>query len=147
MILPSIQWVEKFIGVVLIALFFYLGTQFLYHPPVTNVAQAAEVTATTSRSAMKEIHIANNGNILLRGAQVTQVSGDDISLGTEWDSIKLSWAAHTTPGKSMATKFWTKSGKKGTIADIHVGDILTLSGRLITGQGSPTIDADFVRQQ
>lgn len=91
---------------------------------------------------MLEIHIANNGLTLLRGAKVVSLSSDTLSVITAWDSANFTWEIRT----DYFTKIFTSKGAKETLADVQVGDIITVSGQLIKGGAEPIIDAQFVRE-
>ncbi len=107
-------------------------------------ARAGEKTdiSPKKKPAMFEIHIASNGAMFLQGAQVISISGDSIRVVTAWDSGDFTWGVQ----KNFFTKFITAKGKKTTFASIHIGDILTVSGKLIKGGAEPVIDADLVRE-
>lgn len=91
---------------------------------------------------MLEVHIANNGLTLLRGARVHSISDNTIYVITEWSSTEFTWEVQT----KLFTKFLGTKGEKKTLADIHVGDIVTITGKLIRGGADPIIDAGFVRE-
>ncbi len=91
---------------------------------------------------MLEIHVANDGVTLLRGARVISVSRDIIRVITTWDSADFTWEVQT----KFFTKFLTSKGEKETLADVHVGDRVAVTGKLIKGGVEPIIDADFVRE-
>lgn len=91
---------------------------------------------------MLEIHIANNGLTLLRGAQVIALSRDTIRVITKWDSADFTWEIQTR----FYTKFLTSKGDEETLADIRVGDILTVTGILIKGGADPILIAKFLRE-
>jgi hypothetical protein len=49
----------------------------------------AAASASTTVVTLPEMHIANNGLVLLRGAQVTSVSGDTIQVEMIWNSVQF----------------------------------------------------------
>ena len=105
-------------------------------------AQAAAQVSSTAKEPMQEVHVANNGLILLRGARVLSISGNTIHLGMAFGPSDFTWAAVT----KYNTIFLNKQGAKETLSDIGVGDTVTVTG-LVTGSGAePTIDTDFVRE-
>lgn len=99
-------------------------------------------TFSQKKAVMFEIHIASNGAMFLQGAQVVSISGDGIRVVTAWGSGDFTWRVQ----KNFFTKFLTSKGEKKTFASIHVGDILTVSGKLIKGGAEPVIDADLMRE-
>ncbi|MDO8481678.1 MAG: hypothetical protein Q7S75_01175 [bacterium] len=101
-----------------------------------------KATSATQKVPMLEVHIANNGLVLLRGARVISVSGNTIHLGMTWGSSDVTWAALT----HYNTKFLTSDGQKETMADISVGDIVTVTGTLSASGVEPIVNADFVRE-
>ena len=109
-------------------------------------AQAAAGASTTSRerpTPMLEMHIANNGLVLLEGARVISLSSSRIRVEMKWDSETFTWVIKT----NSKTKFIAPNGAKATLANVRVGDTLTVTGMLIGGGTEPTIDADFVRDE
>ena len=92
---------------------------------------------------MREIHIANNGLMLLRGATVVSNSFGVIRVSMKWGFADFTWQIHTAPG----TKFFTSKGEKETVEDIAAGDTVTVTG-MLTGNGEePTIVAEFVSEK
>lgn len=92
---------------------------------------------------MREVHIANNGLVLLRGARVTSIGGNVIHVGITWGTSNVTWAVATT----QFTKFLTPAGEKGGLEDIRIGDIVTVTGSLVASGIEPTVDTDIVREQ
>jgi len=86
-------------------------------------------------------NIANNGSVFVRGARVTDISGDTILTDMSWGSTNFIWSIKTT----SATNFLNQQGQKQTIADIKVGDVVMITGKLENNSNQPVIDADVVR--
>ncbi len=103
--------------------------------------QPAAVTST-KKAPMLEVHIANNGLMLLRGATVISNSRGTIRVGMVWGSADFTWTVTTDFG----TKYLTSKGEKETLEDIKVGDIVTITGMLIESGAEPTINAEHVRE-
>ena len=137
----------------------FLGAILLYQmnaqplsAPAANAEAKAGTTYLTSEGAaagaaqsaevMREVHIANNGLMLLRGARVTSVSGNTIRVTLSWGSSDFTWVLLTDSG----TTFLTASGEKQALSDIRVGDIVTATGTLNESGSSSVISADFVRE-
>lgn len=99
--------------------------------------------SSRGNGSMREVHIANNGLMLLRGAQIVSISENTIRVSMEWDSIYFVWEVHTKP---FSTEFITAKGKKGALADLRTGDILTITGQLTKNGTESIIDAQFIRE-
>lgn len=125
----------------------HLGSSGVASPKNGKVylsAEAAAVASTTPQKApMLEVHIANNGLVLLRGAHVLSISGSTIHVGMAWDSSSFTWQVET----NYNTKILNSKGEKQTLADIESGDTVTVTGMLVGGGGEPTVDATFVREK
>ncbi len=105
-------------------------------------ARAAAQAGAAVKEPTREVHIANNGLILLRGARVLSISDNTIHVGMTLGASDFTWAAVTKYNSS----FWKPDGTKGSISDINVGDIVTITGTL-TGSGTePAIDTEYVRE-
>ncbi|MCR4281385.1 MAG: hypothetical protein NUV88_03585 [Candidatus Kaiserbacteria bacterium] len=94
------------------------------------------------KAPMLEVHIANNGLVLLRGARVISVSGSTIHVEMSWSSSNMAWAVATT----YNTKFLTSKGEKAEIGDIAEGDIIRVTGKLVASGIEPIVDTDIVRE-
>lgn len=117
-------------------------------PGAEQLSLAAEIGAKPDaylppRASMLEIHVANNGLVLLRGARVSSVEGDIIRAHTAWDSAEFVWQVQTN---KLSTTFLTSDGKKETLTDVRAGDVITVTGQLIRGLAEPMIEARFVRK-
>lgn len=104
-------------------------------------APAAGTLTEPKKAPFLEMHIANNGLALLRGATVLSISGGTLRVGMTWGSADFAWKITTDSG----TKFLTTNGKE-TIDDIAVGDIVTVTGILKSSGTEPVIEADYVRE-
>lgn len=88
-----------------------------------------------------EVSIADSGRVIVRGAEVTSVSGGVIRAETEWGATALSWNIET----DADTDFVSKQGSGSEFEDIAVGQYLSFSG-MIDGSGTAlTVDADTVK--
>ena len=108
-----------------------------------KAAAVASAVAEAKSSPILEMHIANNGLVLLEGARVVSLSGGRIRVEMKWGSESFSWLANTNSN----TKFFASNGEKTTLANIQVGDTLTVSGMLTNGGAEPSMDAVFVREE
>lgn len=105
-----------------------------------NRAQAHEAKQRPEGSTL-EVSITDAGRVLVRGAEVTAVSGGTISARTEWGASALSW----TVGTNGDTNFVTRGGANTNADDIDVGDTVSFSGALDTNGSTFTVDADVVK--
>lgn len=88
-----------------------------------------------------EVAISDNGRVIVRGAEVTEISGDTIRARTEWGATALTWTIET----DSETDFVTKGGSGTDLDDVSLGDYVSFSGQLDESESSFTIDADAVR--
>lgn len=103
---------------------------------------AAASSESTTTPLMLGINIANNGSVLLRGARVTDVFGRTIQTNLSWASADFTWTVEA-PNNA---KFFDHKGQKQTISDIKVGDIVTVTGKLVSKNNKMVISAEFVRE-
>lgn len=152
--------------IILIVPIFFLGL-FLYRTQISHPAQAQLVSHSLNEAKTKnislgeslpvkikpeeflpvktpiiEIHIANNGALLLRGAEVISISKTIIRVATTWDSTELIWEIQTNP----FTKFLTSKNEKLDLTNIEIGNTLTITGKLIKSGLEPTINAQIIRK-
>ncbi|MFZ2886237.1 MAG: DUF5666 domain-containing protein [Minisyncoccia bacterium] len=73
-----------------------------------------------------EVQIGAQGNALVRGAQVTSVSGSEINANTSLGSSVLSWIVKTDSN----TDFTANKGGAEGIANIAVGDTISFRGAI-----------------
>ncbi|MBU0750441.1 hypothetical protein KKH15_02900 [Patescibacteria group bacterium] len=84
--------------------------------------------------------IGADGGVLVRGAEVTGVSGDTVTARTQWGDTSVTWTIET----NASTKFMDLSGKEGTLADVDTGETVSFSGHVAAGTAF-TVDADVLR--
>jgi hypothetical protein len=90
-----------------------------------------------------EVHISDNGMVLVRGAKVTAVTGNLITATTAWGGSTINW--QVVAGN---TRFVNRSGSdNGTMTSvITVGDFVSFSGPLNSGvSGSFSVNANTVK--
>ena len=101
-----------------------------------------QTPASAKISPMQEVHIANNGLILLRGARVVAVSDSVLHVAMSWSGSDYIWIVNTDSG----TKFYSSAGTSARREDMRVGDVLSVSGMLLgNGQGTG-LHAEYVRK-
>ena len=112
-------------------------------------AMAPVVEAASGGSPSLEVHIANNGLVLLRAAKVVSVNGSTLTLSTAWGSSNFIWTVRTTVSSSgkhnYGTQFLDLNGNAEAPGTIAAGDLVTVTGPLDTNAKGPTLDADTVR--
>ena len=114
-------------------------------PPSADgiVSVSPNVASESSTKTPKpELHIANDGSILLRGAHVTSVSGGTVHAEMIWGSSTYTWAIDTRYG----TQYYDSKGEKESLADIQTGDTISAAGMLTQSGAESTIEARFVRE-
>lgn len=97
------------------------------------IASANEGTKDKNRlAAAQRVEVAINasGNVLVRGAKVTGISGSTLTVTTTAGASTLSWAVTT----DSSTAFVTSAGSGSSLAQISVGDTVSFAGAL-TGTG------------
>ncbi|MEN9582628.1 MAG: hypothetical protein RL641_582 [Candidatus Parcubacteria bacterium] len=92
-----------------------------------NDREAKEVGSTL------EVHITNNGNVLVRGAKVTAINGSSLTATTTWGSSSMTWTINT----DSSTKLIRRFGGTSTISEISVGDFVSFQGSLVAGTSTP----------
>ena len=101
--------------------------------PVIASANEGKSNKGENRSAATqrvEVAINASGNVLVRGAKVTGISGSTLTVTTTAGASTLSWAV-TTDG---STAFVTSAGAGSSLAQISVGDTVSFAG-VLTGTG------------
>ncbi len=89
-----------------------------------------------------EVHIGDNGKVLVRGAKVTAISGNTISAFTSWGSVNLNWTVNVMSNSQMVRKF----GGNSNLSEIAIGDYLSFQGTLVTTSSSPfVVNASFIK--
>jgi len=132
------------LAIIITGIFFYeVYAQVIpYQKEVSAVGGLPVASATSTASTpMREVHIANDGLILVRGARVVANSGNTVTISIIWGGVDFRWIVDIVDN----TSFLTSSGEKATRVDIQPGDILTVVGMLTQGGSQPTIQASSVR--
>jgi len=145
----------KSLAIVVGSAFFALSfLVFLFSfPPQKAEAQegvaTANAAAASSRLRPLEMHIANNGLVLLRSAKVMSVSGTTLVANTAWGSADFKWTvrtnARTFESRDFGTRILDRDGRKTSLGSVQPGMLVTITGILDSTAGEPTIDADTVR--
>src|SRR3989338_7106834 len=116
------------------------GSSFVIAGVVMAILCAGTIAYAESAPNL-EVHIANNGFVLIRNATITSISGTTIEAEIAWGSSTLTWEVQTD-GK---TEFVLSSGEKGTLSGLTESDIITITGELDPTLTEPTVIAETVR--
>jgi hypothetical protein len=115
--------------------------------PASAQALSAPAVATDVRPL--ELHIAQNGLILLRSAKIVSIHGSALTLATNWGSTEFTWVARTNSTQydahSFGTKLLARDGSTVGFNDFQIGDLVTVTGTLDGAATEPTIEADSIR--
>lgn len=94
------------------------------------------------RGTTLEMHIYDNGKVLVRGAKVSSVSGATINASVAWNTTTVNWMVNTNP----STHIIQRAGKNVGIGSIAAGDVISFSGTLVSGSnGTFTMNAGTVK--
>lgn len=138
-------------------LFFILSLfLFILSLPAREVAAEGVTEPTSSLPTVMassdlplEMHVASNGLIVLRNAQVMEVNGTTILVGGTLGSVNVKWTVHTnadTYGPHVfGTRFLSRSGETLSLRDLHAGDFVTVTGMLDGIMQELVLKADVVR--
>lgn len=110
--------------------------------PLVHAGQAApeDFSQYAAIPRMMEMHIANNGLALVRGARIESLGKNSVTVVAQWGSQTFQWSVEVAPDTKLL------NGKGEALQrSLRVGDIVTISGELDTSEGSPTIAAKFIR--
>jgi hypothetical protein len=94
-----------------------------------------------SVGAPLEVHIYDNGSVLIHGARVEQVAGSTIYTKVYWGLAFLRLTIRTTD----KTVFVKKNGSETRISDIKVGDFITIEGDFYSGTSSLDVTARKIK--
>jgi hypothetical protein len=141
---------------VTIAFFVFSLSAFLFSLPSKSSASYAPLVLSAVPSLVsgtgartEEMHIANDGLVLLRSARVVSVNGTTLTLGMSWGATAFTWEVRTAASSygshEYGTRFMDQSGNKITLDDIQIGGLVTITGMFDDTAKVPTVDADTVR--
>ena len=105
-------------------------------------AYAVPVSGTPSTTRVLEMHVANNGSIYIQGAVVTAVQGSTVVASFTWGSVTFACNIES----SYMTSVLLHDGTKIALADLGVGDHITVTGDINVNAAQPTIDAQVIRK-
>ncbi len=123
------KFTKKFgVGVASVA----IASAFALLPVIALADNDKNEKSTSLRSAIQRVEVAigDAGNVLVRGAKVTGISGSTLTVTTTAGASTLSWAVTT----DSSTAFVTSGGSGSSLAQISLGDTVSFAGAL-TGTG------------
>lgn len=85
------------------------------------------------------VQIGDNGNVLVRGAEVTALANGVVTAETEWAGTNITWSVDTDDADVV-----TRDGDNSSYGDIDVGDEISFSGVLTSGSDF-SVNAGAVR--
>lgn len=102
---------------------------------------SAKDSPKSEKTSGTSVAIGTNGGVLVRGAEVTAVSGNTVTARTQWGDTNISWTVET----DGETNFIDRGGDKSERADIGTGETISFSGYIDADSGTFSVDADVVR--
>ena len=105
--------------------------------------EATDTPATATASTQQELHIANDGLTLVRGAQLVNMNGSTMQVALSWGGIDMQWNVVL----QYNTEYMNNNGTKIDKSAIHEGDIITVTGTLQNGGSETSLNAQYVRDQ
>jgi hypothetical protein len=109
-------------------------------------AQTANESAQVAGTARAvgstiELHINNNGKVLIRGIKVSGVSGNIVSGTIAWGSYSLPISINGASVTKVARRF----GGTAEVSEISAGDFISVEGSLDQTQSALTVNATFIK--
>jgi hypothetical protein len=108
---------------------------------LVGVALAGSIAFAQSKVMPSELHVAKDGKVSVEGAKVTAVSGNTISVLLSWGGANLAGNVQTDAN----TKFVREKNGGSSLAEIVVGDLLSIRGTLVSLSGQASLAASMVK--
>lgn len=89
----------------------------------------------------REVHIAEDGTVLVRGATISSISGNTIVASVTWGNSGLSWTVRT----DGSTEFVRSSGGTNRVGDLATGHVISFAGILDASSTPFTVNAKVVK--
>ena len=90
---------------------------------------------------MREVHVANNGAVFLRGAKITALHGSSIEVTAGWGSMDFNWIVHTP----ISTHYISAKGNAINNGALKVGTIVAITGVLDQSADVASMRAQYIR--
>ncbi len=97
-----------------------------FAPLITSADDKNKGENNRHASQRVEVAITDSGNILVRGAKVTGISGTTLTVTTTAGASTLSWTVTT----DASTSFVTSAGSGSSLGQVSVGDTVSFAGAL-----------------
>lgn len=104
-------------------------------PPPSTVSSPAAVGSTL------EMHINNDGSVLVRGAKITSINGTTVHATQTWGSYSVNWVVQTSPSTQLLRRY----GGASSLSEFVVGDYISFSGTIDPSQSQGTVIAKVVK--
>lgn len=102
--------------------------------------QSGEPVAVKS-GPMRELHVANNGAVHLRGARITAISASSIKVSSGWGAMDFSWEVVT----GIGTHYINAKGEAIKRSSLKVGNIVAVTGVLDESALSASVRGQYIR--
>src|SRR3989344_67787 len=106
-----------------------------------NKNRAEHAREARATGSTLEIHIFDDGKVLVRGAKVASIASSSFTAVTAWGSPSLNWTAMTDAN----THFVRKSGGASSLSEISVGDFVSFNGSLDSASTGLVVKATSVK--
>lgn len=144
------------VSIAILSLVFFIASQPVVSRSNTDSSGAFSINPTQSQESsvhsgdvstamdtpVQEVHIANNGLMLLRGARVVSKYGSTVRVAMKWGTAEFTWSIWT----DSSTNVFAADGQKETLKEVQTGDIVTITGQLLAGGTEPKVLAQFIRE-
>jgi hypothetical protein len=108
---------------------------------VLALTWASNAHADTAGTEAAQVTIAPNGQVMMRGALITAISGKILTATTGWGSTTITW----TISLSGSTRYIPEMPSATAIETVQVGDTVNLTGELDTSSATPRILASVFK--
>ena len=108
--------------------------------PSAASAQSGKNKAPLSAPGIS-VSIDATGRALVRGAEITNISGSTLTAKMGWGNTALTWTVVTNGDTDVIAN----NGQGAALGDLHVGDSVSFSGSIDQSAGAFTVRADTVR--
>ncbi len=118
-----------------------LAVMFVAAPTyATNDNHGERAKEVHNAGSTLEVHINDNGKVLVRGAKVTAISGTTISAETLFAGSSISWVVDA----SATPKVIRRYGGNSSLSEIAIGDLISFNGTL-TATGAWNVKATSLK--
>jgi len=126
------------------------NTSSFSSPISSNSPTSQNGLKAVAKIPTKGMNIANNGLIMLRGGQITEIKGTTLKIKLAFEANSFTWIvetnARTFETRDFGTKFLNHEGQKISIKNFSIGDYVSISGILTESKEGATLLADDVRK-